>query len=216
MKKFFALPDKTRRIVIAVLLLAFLLSCLLSIVTQNYVFENRDYTSKKDVALYLYTYKHLPYNYVTKSQVKNSGYQPSSGQYIGGDRFYYSGAIIKHTQNRDLRECDISYPTNTTKRGVKRLVFTADCSEVFYTRNHYTTFVKITKWQLNATSNMYSFVFGICFATWAVLIVYVYTKDGKQYKVVLANDLKYVCNIIKHKAKKILAKITLSTKRTLS
>ena len=43
-----------------------------------------------------------------------------------------------------------------------------------------------------------------------------YTKDGKQYKVVLANDLKYVCNIIKHKAKKILAKITLSTKRTLS
>jgi hypothetical protein len=196
MKKFFALPDKTRRIAIAVLLLICMLSCLLSIFTQNYVFENGVYTSKKDVALYLYTYKHLPYNYVTKSQVSNSGRQPKDGKYIGGDVFYYRDAIKKHTQNQNLRECDISYPTNTTLRGTKRLVFAADCSEVFYTKDHYSTFVKVTKWKINATSNVFTIVFVVGCSFWFALVAYVFTNKGKQYKAVVATDLKHSFVII--------------------
>ena len=196
MKKFFTLPDKTRRIVIAVLLLVCLLSCLLAIFTHHTVREGGRYNTKNDVALYLYTYKHLPYNYVTKSQVSNSGRQPKDGKYIGGDRFYYSGAIKEHTQNQNLRECDISYPRNTTLRGTKRLVFAVDCSEVFYTKDHYSTFVKVTKWKINATSNTFTIVFVVGCSFWFTLVAYVFTNKGKQYKAVVATDLKHSFVII--------------------
>ncbi|MBQ1907027.1 MAG: ribonuclease, partial [Firmicutes bacterium] len=55
--------------------------------------EGGSYTSKEDVALYLWTYGKLPGNFITKSAAQKKGWEGGSlekyapGKSIGGDRF---------------------------------------------------------------------------------------------------------------------------------
>lgn len=132
--------------------------CALS--TRIYVHQGGSYHDKNHVSLYLYTYKELPSNYIRKQQAENSSYQPDDGMYIGGNTFYYSGAIKQYTSNSSLREADIEYPSNISERGTKRLVYTVDCSEVFYTDDHYKTFTEVTRWSINWASNVFWIFFG--------------------------------------------------------
>ena len=60
---------------------------------------NGTYTSKNDVALYIYLYHRLPNNFVTKRQAENlygwdGGSLSTYGMCIGGDRFYNNEGLL--------------------------------------------------------------------------------------------------------------------------
>lgn len=100
------------------------------------------YTTKEDVALYLYTYGELPSNFITKKEAKALGWSGGSlepyapGKCIGGDRFgNYEGLL---PEDRTYRECDIN-TLGASSRGAERLVFSAD-GLIYYTGDHYETF----------------------------------------------------------------------------
>ncbi|MBR3085688.1 MAG: hypothetical protein IKH04_04725 [Kiritimatiellae bacterium] len=86
----------------------------------------------------------LPPNFITKEQARELGWQGgplepyAPGKAIGGDRFgNYDGKLPRG----NYRECDIG--THGKPRGAKRLVFTTDGRNIYYTEDHYETFVKL-------------------------------------------------------------------------
>ena len=104
--------------------------------------ENGSYTSKDDVALYLYTYGKLPDNFITKNDAKALGWEGGSlepfapGKCIGGDRFgNYEGILPK---GKNYHECDID-TLGQKSRGAKRIVFSDD-GYIYYTDDHYESF----------------------------------------------------------------------------
>ncbi len=104
--------------------------------------EDGVYTEKDDVALYLWTYRHLPSNFLTKDEAGDKGWEGGNlhnllpGCRIGGDRFgNYENLLPKG----DYRECDIVSDTSD-ERGACRIVFAADCSRIYYTDDHYESF----------------------------------------------------------------------------
>ncbi len=151
-----------------IILMSVLLIC--TAATRTTVHENGRYHTKKEVALYLYTYKKLPSNYLLKSETEKSSEQPENGYYIGGDVFRYKKRITEYTKKTDLRECDLDYPENSSRRGPKRLVYAADCSEIFYTDTHYgddgdPAFVPVKQKDINKTSDIFqafSIVGAVC------------------------------------------------------
>lgn len=167
------------------LLVSTLFICALS--TRTYISQNGSYHDKNHVALYLYTYKQLPPNYITKQQSEDSGKQPSDGKYIGGNAYWYRGKIKGYTTSQNLREADIDYPTNTTERGTKRLVYTVDCTEIYYTNDHYQTFTYITKWSINAASNVFWIYFGTIITIGIGYSAYLVSK-GKEKRIEYKNE----------------------------
>lgn len=121
--------------------------------TNNDIYENQYYTSKNDVSLYIHIYKHLPYNYITKSEARELGWIPSKknlnlvapNKSIGGDIFGNYEKKLPVIKNRVYYECDIDY--NGGSRNGKRIVFANDFDEdigyIYYTEDHYNTFEKI-------------------------------------------------------------------------
>ena len=157
-----------------VLILFFTLFLLIAApATRKTVKEGNDYSDKESVALYLYTYKKLPGNYIFNEQ--KSGKQPRDGKYYYQEH-EYEGAIetyandngLSDLKNKKLFECDLSYPAGKENRGVLRLVYTEDCKQIFYTGTHYgkegsPAFETLTKWSLNRTSNILWVLFaGVC------------------------------------------------------
>lgn len=104
--------------------------------------ENGTYTERDDVALYLWTYKHLPKNFLTKNDARDRGWEGGNlhlvvpGCRIGGD---YFGNYQRKLPAGEYRECDI-VSDGEEERGPCRLVFTADCSRIYYTDDHYESF----------------------------------------------------------------------------
>lgn len=109
--------------------------------------EDGTYTSKDEVAWYLHTYGHLPDNYVTKDEAEDAGWKTRGlslseacpGMSIGGDRFSNREGRLPSGK---YRECDIDY-NGRGSRGPKRLVYTTDCSRIYYTDDHYQTFRRL-------------------------------------------------------------------------
>ena len=106
--------------------------------------EDGWYYSKEEVALYIYTYGHLPDNFMTKTEAKKLGWNGGSlekyapGKVIGGDYFgNYEGNLPKK-KGRTYTECDID-TYGKKSRGEKRIVFSND-GLIFYTDDHYETF----------------------------------------------------------------------------
>ena len=104
--------------------------------------ENRAYTSKDDVALYIHTYGHLPNNFITKNEARELGWEGGSvedyapGCSIGGDRFgNYEGIL---PEGKKYTECDID-TLGRSSRGSRRIVFSNDGC-IYYTDDHYETF----------------------------------------------------------------------------
>ena len=109
----------------------------------QYLDPNGSYTSKEDVALFIYTYHRLPNNFITKNQAEDRyGWDGGSlsryGMCIGGDRFYNNEGLLP--QNT-YYECDID-TLYSSKRGAKRLVFTYS-GIVYYTSDHYRSFQRL-------------------------------------------------------------------------
>lgn len=105
--------------------------------------EDGHYTTKEDVALYLWTYHRLPSNFITKSQARKLGWNSGSvekylpGYAIGGDRFgNYEGRLPK---GKTYIECDID-TVGKSSRGACRIVYATDFSVIYYTADHYESF----------------------------------------------------------------------------
>ncbi len=110
--------------------------------TEEIIDENGTYTSKEDVALYIYTYGKLPKNFITKSEARKLGWEGGSlepyapGMCIGGDYFgNYEGLL---PTDRKYTECDID-TLGAHSRGAKRIVFSSD-GLIYYTDDHYESF----------------------------------------------------------------------------
>ena len=104
--------------------------------------EDGSYTTKEDVALYLYLYGHLPDNFITKAQARELGWSGGGlesyapGKCIGGDRFgNYEGLL---PQGKNYTECDID-TLGAKSRGAKRIIFSDDGC-IYYTDDHYESF----------------------------------------------------------------------------
>ena len=106
--------------------------------------EDGTYTTAEDVALYLYTYGHLPENFMTKKEARNLGWEGGGlepfapGMCIGGDRFGNYEGILPDAEGRSWTECDID-TLGASSRGAKRIVFSND-GLIYYTDDHYETF----------------------------------------------------------------------------
>jgi len=113
-------------------------------VTQAAIDEAGEYTSKDDVSLYLYTYGHLPDNFITKNDARALGWSGgglddySYGKCIGGDRFGNNEGILPEKNGRQYYECDID-TLHRDSRGAKRIVFSDD-GLIYYTGDHYESF----------------------------------------------------------------------------
>ncbi len=103
--------------------------------------ENGAYTTKEDVSLYLHTFRKLPYNFITKEEARQLGWNGggldpyADGYCIGGDVFgNYEGSL----PDGKYHECD-SDTMHESKRGAKRLVYSED-GQIYYTEDHYDSF----------------------------------------------------------------------------
>lgn len=106
--------------------------------------EDGSYTSKEDVALYIYTYGKLPNNFITKKEAQALGWVNGSlepyakGKCIGGDYFGNYEGLLPAKGGRKYTECDID-TLGASSRGAKRIVFSND-GLIYYTEDHYATF----------------------------------------------------------------------------
>ena len=107
--------------------------------------KNGEYTSKEEVASYLYQFGELPDNYITKKEAKKLGwvseegnlYKVAPGKSIGGDYFGNYEGILPEKEGREYHECDID--TDGHYRGAKRIVYSDD-DLIYYTEDHYESF----------------------------------------------------------------------------
>lgn len=106
--------------------------------------KDGSYTSKEDVALYIYTYGCLPDNFITKSEARKLGWESGGlekyapGKCIGGDRFGNYEGLLPDAKGRKWTECDID-TLGKNSRGAKRIVFSND-GLIYYTDDHYESF----------------------------------------------------------------------------
>lgn len=106
--------------------------------------KDGSYTTKEDVALYLYTYGCLPDNFITKKEAQSLGWpggdlEPyAPGKCIGGDRFGNYEGLLPAKEGRTYQECDID-TLGADERGAKRIVFSND-GLIYYTDDHYESF----------------------------------------------------------------------------
>ena len=116
-----------------------------TIAEEETVSEDKEYTSKEEVAEYIHLYNHLPSNFITKDEAKELGwsssegnlYKVAPGKSIGGDYFGNYEGILPKAKGRKYHECDID--SDGGYRNSKRIVFSND-GLIYYTEDHYETF----------------------------------------------------------------------------
>ncbi len=106
--------------------------------------EDRSYTTKDDVALYIHTYGHLPPNFISKKEAEKAGWRGGSlervlpGMCIGGDYFGNNEGQLPRARGRKWTECDIN-TLGARSRGEERIIFSND-GLIYYTPDHYEHF----------------------------------------------------------------------------
>lgn len=112
--------------------------------TEITIAEDGVYTTKEDVALYIYTYDCLPDNFITKKEAQELGWEGGSlepyapGMCIGGSYFGNYEGLLPEADGRTYTECDID-TLGAKSRGAKRIVFSND-GLIYYTDDHYESF----------------------------------------------------------------------------
>ena len=112
---------------------------------QLSVEESGEYTSKDEVAAYLYEFGHLPDNFITKKEAQDLGWdskegnldEVAPGKSIGGDYFGNYEGVLPEAYGRTYHECDIDYEGG--HRNAKRIVYSDD-GLIYYTEDHYENF----------------------------------------------------------------------------
>lgn len=113
-------------------------------VAEAVIDKDGTYTSKEDVALYIYTYGELPQNFISKKEAQALGWSGGSlepyapGKCIGGSYFGNYEGVLPKAKGRQYTECDID-TLGKSSRGAKRIVFSND-GLIYYTDDHYETF----------------------------------------------------------------------------
>lgn len=104
-----------------------------------------DLTKENTVVSYIKAHHELPEYYITKSEAKRKGWEPSSGNLcdvlpgraIGGDRFSNREKTLP--TGAQYYEADVNY--HCGNRGADRIVYTKN-GDVWLTKNHYKSFEK--------------------------------------------------------------------------
>ena len=118
-------------------------------ITNDYMVEYGEYYySAEEVALYLYVFAELPYNYITKNEAMDLGWESRKGNLwevaegacIGGDRFGNYEGLLPKANGRQYYECDVDYEGGF--RDAKRIIFSND-GLIFYTEDHYESFIQL-------------------------------------------------------------------------
>ena len=115
-------------------------------INKTDISENGQYCTVNEVAAYIKEYHKLPSNYITKSQAKDLGWSGgplkkyAPGKSIGGDTFTNRQGVLPKSSDKYI-ECDIN--ANGTNRGAERIVFNTGDFRVYYTSDHYNTFVEL-------------------------------------------------------------------------
>ena len=110
------------------------------------VVENGEYCTVDEVAAYIKEFHKLPSNYITKKEAQSLGWhggplkEYASGKSIGGDVFTNRQHILPVTDSKYI-ECDIN--ANGTSRGPERIVYNEGTFKVYYTPDHYESFVEV-------------------------------------------------------------------------
>lgn len=115
------------------------------VIAETELLEDGTYTSKEEVAEYIFIYGHLPDNFITKKEAKALGWVSSKGNLgevapgksIGGDYFGNFEGNLPEKKGREYHECDID--SSGGYRGAKRIVYSND-GLIYYTEDHYNTF----------------------------------------------------------------------------
>lgn len=102
-------------------------------------------TNETKVISFVKSNHQLPNYYITKSDAKSQGWNPSKGnlcdvlpgKVIGGDKF--SNREKQLPKGEQYYEADVNY--NCGNRGADRIVFTKN-GDVWLTKNHYKSFEK--------------------------------------------------------------------------
>ena len=110
------------------------------------IVEEKSYTTKEDVAVYIHQFEHLPLNYITKSEARELGWVSSQGNLwdvaygmcIGGDYFGNYEELLP--TNTKYHECDVNYEGGL--RGEDRLIY-GDDGSIYFTNDHYQTFEQL-------------------------------------------------------------------------
>ena len=110
--------------------------------------EHASYTSREDVSLYIYTYGHLPENFITRKEAEKLGWNSKEGNLwdvapgmsIGGSHFGNYEKLLPEKKGRRYYECDIDYDGGY--RGAKRIIYSND-GLIFYTDDHYESFEQL-------------------------------------------------------------------------
>lgn len=108
--------------------------------------EDGEYCTLNEVAAYIKEYHHLPSNYINKSEAKSLGWEGgplakfAPGKSIGGDIFSNRQGILPKIEGSYI-ECDIN--ANGTSRGAERIVYSTVDFKVYYTPDHYNSFVEL-------------------------------------------------------------------------
>ncbi len=116
----------------------------LSLEEESEIVEDGAYSSKEEVAQYLFLYGHLPPNFITKKEAQELGWEGGSlepfapGKCIGGSRFGNYEGLLPEKEGRFYTECDID-TLGADMRGAKRIVFSND-GLIYYTEDHYESF----------------------------------------------------------------------------
>lgn len=113
-----------------------------------WVEEGEAYTSMGEVAVYLYLYEDLPWNYMTKDVAKELGWtskkdnlgKVAPGCAIGGDIFKNKEKLLPEAENRIWYECDVN--TVDGKRSEERLVYSND-GLIYYTNDNFKSFEQL-------------------------------------------------------------------------
>ena len=111
---------------------------------EPYLDPDGTYTTKDDVALYIYLYGCLPNNFITKKEAQALGWEGgslepyASGMCIGGSYFGNYEGLLPEKDGREYTECDID-TLGAKSRGAKRIVFSND-GLIYYTDDHYESF----------------------------------------------------------------------------
>ena len=100
------------------------------------------YSEPDEVALYLHAFAELPFNYLTKSEARELGWDSAAGNLwevapgmsIGGDRFGNREGLLPNARGRTWYECDVNYQGGY--RGPERLLFSDD-GLIYYSGDHY-------------------------------------------------------------------------------
>ncbi len=140
-KKNLNMPIKTIVVLLICILLLSLVGCEL---LDSLPSEDSAYTTKEDVALYIYMYEKLPPNFITKKEAQDLGWSGGSlepyapGMCIGGNHFGNYEGILPTADGRSYKECDID-TLGAKSRGAKRIVYSND-GLIYYTDDHYESF----------------------------------------------------------------------------